>query len=287
MNAIKGAIDLHTHSYPSIFPRVFTDWEHVEMARRAEMAGVVIKSHEGSSVERAVLINEKTEGIQVFGGIVLNYFIGGINPLAVDVAVRLGGKIVWMPTFSSVQHKAFFSTRKSSFLQGGKLHHPEEGLSILDENGKLKPEVHEVLDIIQEANIILSTGHISVAELRVLAEEVKRRKIEKFLITHADLLIAQVPIDMQIELAKQGAIIEKCFLVTNHEFNGVDLTQFKGLIEKVGAEHCAIVTDYGQKHQINPVEAFAMCVEKLMELGVTESDMDLMIRRNPYRLLGI
>ncbi|MEB3102113.1 DUF6282 family protein [Ferviditalea candida] len=53
---LKGAIELHRHSYPSIFPRSQTDWELIEDVKASGMAGVVLKSHEGQTVDRAALI---------------------------------------------------------------------------------------------------------------------------------------------------------------------------------------------------------------------------------------
>ncbi|HZG72531.1 MAG TPA: DUF6282 family protein, partial [Chondromyces sp.] len=113
---LEGAIELHCHSYPSIFPRKQTDWELIEDVKQAKMAGVVLKAHEASTVDRATLIRLKEPGLHVYGGLVLNEFTGGLSPKAVDAAIRQGAKIIWMPTISANQHCCHFAKKKTRFF---------------------------------------------------------------------------------------------------------------------------------------------------------------------------
>src|SRR5919107_174535 len=86
----------------------------------------VLKAHEGSTVERAALAarQPETDGVRVVGGIVLNSPVGGANPDAVEVAARLGGRVVWVPTVSapapvaSVARPELSVHRTLSFRQG-------------------------------------------------------------------------------------------------------------------------------------------------------------------------
>lgn len=84
---LKDAIELHVHSAPSIFPRRQTDWELIEDVRKAGMAGVVLKAHEGQTYDRATLLREKNPDLHIYGGLVCNFFSGGLSPAAVDVAL--------------------------------------------------------------------------------------------------------------------------------------------------------------------------------------------------------
>ena len=285
---LKGAIDLHVHSSPSLFPRKQTDWELIEDVKKAGMAGVVIKSHEAQTVDRTALIREKEPNLHVYGGLVLNYFTGGLSPSAVDAAIRLGAKIIWMPTFSAEQHRQFFANKKTALFNSKlPLIHPEIGLEIWDENGKIIPEVHEILDLIAEANIILTTGHLAPHEVMLLVDTAKEHKIEKILIQHPDEGIAQIPFELQKLLVKKGAILEKCYLAVSDDFKDLTIEEMAKSIKRLGAENSVMITDYGQKHNIPPVKALSNFVKEMLSYGITEKEIEKMIISNPKQLLNI
>ncbi len=66
------------------------------------MAGVQLKSHYTSTAERAAVVRAAVPGVQTLGAIALNRAVGGINPLAVEIAAREGARTVWMPTVDAV-----------------------------------------------------------------------------------------------------------------------------------------------------------------------------------------
>jgi len=69
------------------------------------MGAVLIKSHQNSTVERAWLVSQCVPGIRVYGGLVLNETVGGLNPAAVRLALDLGARQIWMPTRSARNHR--------------------------------------------------------------------------------------------------------------------------------------------------------------------------------------
>lgn len=285
---LKGAIELHVHSSPSIFPRKQTDWELIEDVKKAEMGGVVLKSHESQTADRASLIREKEPGLHVYGGLVCNYFTGGLSPAAVDAAIRLGAKIIWMPTFSSDEHQRDFGKKKTRFFNSSRpLTHPSAGITIWDENKKILPEVHEILELIAEANIILATGHLSPEEVVALVEAAKEKKVEKILIQHSDLGIARVPFSLEKELVKQGCLLEKCYLACSPDFQDISIQQMAESIRELGANSCVLVTDYGQKHNIPPIKALSNFIDELVVHGINENEIFTMVNQNPKQLLGI
>lgn len=285
---LQGAIELHCHSYPSIFPRKQTDWELIEDVKHANMAGIVLKSHEASTVDRSTLIRLKEPDLHVYGGLVLNDFTGGLSPKAVDAAIRQGAKIIWMPTISANQHCCNFGKKKTRFFNSERpLVNANEGLTIWNDNNEIKTEVHEILALIGEANITLATGHLSAEEVAVLIDAAKKVHIEKILIQHADLGIAPVSIEIQKELARKGAIIEKCYLACSEDFQDLSISEMAKSIKEIGAESCALVTDYGQEHNISPIEALSRYVGEMIEAGITEREIEKMIVDNPKKLLGI
>ena len=110
---LDGAVDLHVHSYPCVFQRRVDDREAVKAASEAGMAAIVLKCHHESTVSRAYLIQKEFPDIKVFGGVVMNQFVGGINPAAAEVALRLGAKEVWMPTIDAAHHVEIHGARGS------------------------------------------------------------------------------------------------------------------------------------------------------------------------------
>lgn len=95
---LEGAVDLHVHSAPDVDRRRCDDLELAREAEAAGMGAVLIKSHQNSTVERAWLVGRCVPGIRVYGGLVLNETVGGLNVAAVRLAVRLGTRQIWMPT---------------------------------------------------------------------------------------------------------------------------------------------------------------------------------------------
>lgn len=285
---LKGAIELHCHTSPSLFPRKQTDWELIEDIKVAGMAGVVLKAHEGQTVDRATLIRSKEPNLHVYGGLVCNYFTGGFSPTAVDAAIRLGAKVIWMPTISAEQHLRHFAKTKTRILSTeSPFTHPELGLEIWDENKNILSQVHEILQLIADANVILATGHLAAEEVKVLVEAAQEHKVEKVLIQHTDLGIARIPFELEKEFVKKGAILEKCYLACSNDFNNITVKEMAESIKLLGAESCVLVTDYGQKHNIPVVEAISSFVGEMVESGISNPQIEKMIIDNPKQLLGI
>lgn len=285
---LKGAIELHCHSSPSIFPRKQTDWELVAEVDAAGMAGVLLKSHEAPTADRASLVRDKYPHLHVYGGLACNWFTGGLSPVAVDVAIRSGAKIIWMPTFSAKAHQDHFAQKKTRFFQNERpLRHPAAGLEIWDENRRITPELHEVLDLIAEADVILATGHLSPPEVSTLVDAALEHRVRKILIQHPDLGIARLPFELETELVRKGAVLEKCYLACSEDFRDLSVAQMADSIRRLGVGSCVLVTDYGQSHNIPPVQALSEFVAALLQCGLAATEIETMIATNPRQLLGI
>ena len=283
---LEGGIDLHTHSSPSLFPRKWTDWEMIEAARKHRLGGIVIKSHESSTVDRALVLQMKVPDLIIRGGIVLNTFIGGLNPFAVEVALKMGGKFIWLPTISSEQHISRYRGKEGKLFQGiDNIRHPAKGISLLREDGRLKDVVYDIIDIVKENNGVLATGHISEKEVMVLADAVFERKLDKFVITHPDMGIAPISLENQIDLARRGAYLEKCFLATTDSFNDLTVAEMAKTIKYIGPERCILVTDFGQSFNDDPITAMHKFVRELLDAGIREDEIRKMYVDNPCELV--
>jgi hypothetical protein len=170
----RDMTDLHTHAAPSLLPRHGDDAQTVAAERSVGFSTVVLKSHEGSTVERAAIA-----GPGVCGGIVLNSAIGGANPDAVEVAARLGGRVVWMPTVSARTHKRGASSPELAVHRGFEL-----GPVDVVDDGVLRAEWHDVLDVIAAHDLLLASGHLSADETVVLFREARARGVQRLLVNH-------------------------------------------------------------------------------------------------------
>lgn len=167
-------VDLHAHAAPSLLPRHGKDAETVATENALGFRTVVLKAHEGSTAERAALLDGDT-----YGGIVLNSAVGGANPDAVEVAARLGGRIVWMPTVSSATHKAGASSPELSVHKGFEL-----GLVEVFREGELLPSWYDVLDVVVAHDLLLASGHLSANEAADLFTEARRRGARRLMVNH-------------------------------------------------------------------------------------------------------
>jgi len=287
--SVQGACDLHIHSAPSLFGRIGDDWQIARAAADAGMRAIVLKVHHESTVSRAYLVTQKFPGLDVFGGIVLNKHVGGINPAAVDAALQLGGKIVWMPTIDAARHAEIYGSTGTYGLQETQ-RQEKQGIRVLNENGKLKSEVLEVLELVGQYGAILATAHLFPEEIEAVVSKGKEMGLRNIVITHA--LAKPVMLDLEhIEhLAGLGAIIELDFasispMWVSQQGNSVD--NVLKTIETVGARKCILVSDAGQRHNPMPAEALRLFAQILYERGVSQEDLRRMMIDNPTSLLGI
>ncbi|WP_424409096.1 DUF6282 family protein [Microcoleus sp.] len=283
---IEGAIDFHIHSSPDVIPRRLDDFEVAKFAASAHMKAVVLKNHYGSTAARAVLVHKIVPQIEVFGGIVLNHSAGGINPQAVEAMHRIGGKygkVVWLPTVDSEHHLKVF-------------HKSGIGIKVA-ENGKLLPETAAVLKIVARDNLVLETGHISSAEVMAVIRQARLLNIKNILITHAMADVPGLSLENMQTAAQMGAFLELAFVNDlmgenaaddgHKNWHHVSINQMVAAIKLIGAEHFVLSTDLGRKPDPLPAEGYKLFVEKLMDEGISQPEIDLMMKQNPARLLGI
>jgi len=200
-STIESAIDFHIHSSPDVIPRRLDDFEVAKLAASAKMKAVVLKNHFASTAARAVLVNKIVPQIEVFGGVVLNHAVGGINPNAVDAMHRIGGKygkVVWLPTVDAEHHLQVF-------------HKSGSGIKVA-ENGKVLPETAAVLKIVAKENLVLETGHISSEEVMAVVGAANLLNIKNILITHAMADVPGLSLENMQRAAQMGAFLELAFV---------------------------------------------------------------------------
>jgi hypothetical protein len=294
---MAGAIDLHVHASFENPPRRQNMLEVARDAAAAGMRAVVFKSKDTNTVDGAGLVNSLVEGVTVYGGVVLDYSVGGLNPLAVYSALQMGGKIIWMPGFDS----AWTIKKVTGEARGGakiyqRILDPNRkvgrGLSILKgglEGSELLPEVQEIISMIAAKGAILDTGHLSPRESLILLEEARKAGLERVLVTHVNSDIIGASIEEQKALARNGAYLMYCFApcLPSPWRDSQPIQTIIDMINQVGPEYCVIATDLGRFTYSPPVEGLRMFIAALLLGGIKEKDIERMVKINPASLLGL
>jgi len=281
---MTGAVDLHCHPYPDLFPRLADDFDIVRAARDAGMKAIVLKCHHENTVSRAYLVQRVMPGIRVYGGVVLNYYVGGINAAAVEAALRLGGKEVWMPTVDAGYHaQVHGGTGGYDAQAGGRTR--AEGIWVTDGDGKLRAEVKEVLELVAQYGAILGTCHLSPREIVALVREARDAGVEKIVVTHPYYKVPNFDMDALVEVAKLGAMPEFGYCTVSPAWAYAPVERIAESIRRIGASRCLLVSDTGQRHNPLPSEALRIFAQTVFEKGIPQEDVQRMISANQLDLL--
>lgn len=288
---LEGVCDLHIHASPDIPQRAFTELELARQMREVGYKAVLFKSHYAVNADRAQIVSKVVPGISVFGGIVLNHTVGGINPLAVEAALGFGAKQVWMPTLHAANHIKKIGVpgypRHTLVKSANRPRLHVEGISILDSSGELIPQVHEVLSLVADANVALGTCHISLEEVMALVKAARDQGVKKILVTHPGWEATDWPLDSLEKLVEMGAILEYCYVACMPYGCRLDPKRLVEGIRRVGPQNCVMSTDFGQPYNPHPIDGMRQYIKVLQALGITNAEIDLMARRNPARLLSL
>jgi hypothetical protein len=288
---LEGAIDMHCHSGPSPFPRKI---DHVEAARQAHSVGmraIVVKSHHHSTVMDVRAMASQLTGCatQVFGGIALNAQVGGLNAAAVDMALKMGGKVVWFPTISATKHVSHQREHPDlKFPKASVALRPQPTIDILTPAGDLVPEVAPILSLIAEAGAVLSSGHMAPDQISALLRAARTAGVTKLFVNHPEYVIEADRAEV-VGYAEAGAIIEHslCMYDDASTFYHWEIGALKSWIDLVGADRTSLGSDLGQEDNPLPIESFRKILDRLHDCGVSERDLRKMVRDNPARLLGL
>jgi hypothetical protein len=285
---MHGAIDVHVHSEPDLFPRIADDVGVCDHAAGLGLRAIVLKCHSERTTSRAFLTQQLVPGITILGGIVLNRAVGGINPAAVESALQLGGKQVWMPTVDAAHHAATFGSTGAYDKQASTVARADDvGIRIVDEDGRLIPAVYEVLELIAQYDVILGTTHLSPEEIMRLVPAAFERGVQKVLITHPFFKVPALSLEQLQDLVAQGAFAEFGYCTVSPMWNHAALTRVVEAIRTVGPERSVLMSDGGQRHNPMPAECLRVFAQSVYESGIAEDDVERMIKHNPAELLGL
>jgi hypothetical protein len=286
---LVGAVDLHCHSGPAAMPRILDHHEALLDCAAARFRALLYKDHFYLGVSHAVMLEKLFPelGVKLYSGIALNNASGGINPHAVDHAVKIGAKIVWMPTLSAANHIEQIAGQGKTFPKTAKKMLDALPLRATDANGQVSDATKQVLDIIAEGDAILAGGHLDAAEMIKVFEEARRRGVKRMLVNHPTYLIGCTDDDIRT-LVTLGAHIEHsiCMWVEGKakKFTPEELVH---LIEVAGVDRTILSSDLGLTGSPRPVEGFRQVVRLLLDQQVPKHDIRKLVADNAARLLGL
>jgi hypothetical protein len=285
---MRGAIDLHCHTAPAIFNRLLDDVELARVAVDYGMRANVLKDHDMITCGRAYHANKIIPGVESIGCVILNRSIGGLNPYVVDTGIKYGAKMVFMPTNHSKWHEEYYNTPDYPGLKRAGKQLGGEGITILDQNAQIKPEVLKILDLIAEADVCLGTGHLTRDEIFALVDEAVKRNVTKISVTHANWALTKLSLEDQKKLMAKGAYIEYVALtLLSPVFHEQQLSEFCKWIMEFKGEQLTLGSDLGQVYGPPAPEGIRMVVAAFLQEGVPEAYLAKMLQENPAKLMNM
>lgn len=285
MNLLENAYDLHVHTAPDITGRRLDDFDMAERARSAGMKGFAIKCHQFQSGGRAALVRRQYPEINAVGGITLNNSVGGLNPMAVEMAARMGSKIVWLPTVNSMHQKQYLEQTGEArpYGAGGVSAVPIQDIPVLVD-GALSQDALDVLDVIRQFDLVLATGHISPKESVALIRAGHEMGVKKMIATHVSFPMTSLSMEEQQICIACGAVMEQSYYTCC--WTGVPLAHISSQIREAGCHNVILSTDMGQSTSRDPVTALNEFAERLIrEGGFTEREIHTMVCDVPTTLV--
>ena len=282
-----GITDMHVHSHPDVFGRNLDDIDVAQLAKARGMRGIVLKNHVAETASRAALVMRVVPGVEVFGGIALNKAVGGINPDAVEWMHRTyggRGKMVWLPTFESDKHVKTLSK-------------PDAVGLVVAPNGQVTPEMEAVLKIIARENLVLGTGHVHPEEIIAVVKRGRELGVKNILVNHGLTNVPGMTMAQAKQVTDMGAVIEICFLqflagpnaplpFLTH-WTQVNAKHVAQAVKELGAGSVLISSDLGQSGNMVHPDGLEAAIAAMKREGVSDADIDTMMRKNPARLLGL
>ncbi|GAA2846912.1 hypothetical protein Acy02nite_04050 [Actinoplanes cyaneus] len=290
---VAGAYDTHVHVAPDVMERRIDD---VTLARRfagVGLAGFVLKSHYVPTAERAEVVRGVVPGVEALGALTLNGSVGGLNPVAVEIAGRQGARVVWLPTVDCANERAGVSSLPpgatlpmwaalQSELAAQGIAAP--AIEVVDDAGRIVPALHEVLAVIARHDMVLATGHLSGTDIVAAVDAAAAAGVRRIIVTHPEFTSQQLDVDTQRRLAGRGALLERCF--TTAYTRKVPWEVLFEHIREVGPEHSILSSDLGQPFNPPVEDGLALLADRLLGAGFTGDEVRTMAVTNSRRVLG-
>jgi hypothetical protein len=286
MELLEGAIDIHIHSAPDVYPRIQNDVELATQARESGMRAIVIKNHFFPTEARAQVATE-VAGFPVYGGIALNLPVGGLNPHAVEFSLKMCAKIVWLPTLHA---RKFIQNKNHIKNLAGELGEDIQGVYLFKEDDRtLKPELSKIFRLIATRDAVLATGHVTLEEARAAVKAAAEAGVKKIVVTHPLASFVNYTLKDMKEMLDMGATyLEHVYNDTTRQVSQpIERESIFEAVKAIGARHCIMSTDAGQWLNPIPSQQMGIYIKDVLDYGISSGDIRTMVQENPAAALGI
>jgi hypothetical protein len=292
-DVVRGGFDLHVHIAPDVIGRRIDDISLAHRFVELGLAGMVLKSHYTSTAERATVVSGVVPGTTVMGSITLNGAVGGMNPLAVEIAGREGARFVWMPTVDAVNESGrkppkagdkvplWVKLQTDLAARGIEL----EPVPVVDADNRVLPETRAVLATIAHHGMVLATGHLGRDEIFAVVDAAIEEGVANIVVTHPEYPSQNLCVEDQQALAARGALLERC--LTTPYTGKIAWEVFLANIRAVGPEHSLLSSDLGQPKNPPVEDGVAIMADRLLAAGFSEDEVHVMAVGNTRRLAGV
>jgi hypothetical protein len=290
---VRGAFDLHVHVGPDVIARRIDDLSLARRFRELGLAGFALKSHYVPTAERAAVVRAAVPEVEAIGAIALNRAVGGLNPLAVEIAAREGARIVWLPTVDApgetagpepprprVKLPAWAGMQQELLGLGMEI----EPVPVLDDRGRPLDAAHAVLEVVSRHDMALATGHLARNEIFAMVDAAVRQGVRQVVVTHPEFPSQKLSIDDQRELAARGALLERCF--TTPHTRKCTWERWLEAAKEVGPKNSILSSDLGQRGNPPVEDGLALMADRFLLAGFSEADVRTMAVENTRRLAG-
>lgn len=287
---IEDAIDLHCH--------IDLEFSEAQLKREPEpvwlpraeamgMRGVVLKSHWWPTINVVpyILSSVKTR-VSLWSSVAMNVIAGGPNTSVIEASAALGGKVVFLPTWSArndILRQGFSHRIRSIYKSFDDMENP--GYVFTDEGGRLLPKAKELIDCCKSYDLLLGTGHVSWQESLSFARAARDIGFKRLVINHPLSPMIGAPLDALKQAAELGAFVEVCW---NQLAPGrMDSPELVSKLRIIGLGQVVASTDYFRPYSPNPPELMRMFLGMLHEGGLSKDEVKQVGCANPARAMGL
>jgi Family of unknown function (DUF6282) len=287
---VRGAYDLHVHVGPDVMQRRIDDLGLAREFRGQGLAGFVLKSHYAPTAERASVVRAAVPGVDVLGAIALNLAVGGLNPIAVEIAAREGARMVWLPTVDSENERRSRAAAPPGAVPPMWARIQEElrerGITgdpvTVTGDGGIAPALRDVLGVIARHDLVLATGHLSRDEVFTVVDAAVATGVRRIVVTHPEFTSQRISPADQRELGARGAFIEHCF-TTPHTGKCSWEEVFEG-VRAAGAGRSFFASDLGQPFNPPVEDGLALMADRFLAAGFEAGEIHQMAVANTRAL---
>lgn len=287
---IEGAVDLHCHvdlEFSKQQPKREPEPDWLPKAEAIGMRGVVLKSHWWPTINLVpYILNSVNTKVALWSSVAMNVVAGGPSPCVIEACAALGGKMVFLPTWSArndILRKGFSHRIRSVYDRFDSLENP--GFVFTDEGGRLLPTAKDLIECCKSYNLVLGTGHVSWQESLAFCQAARDIGFKNLVVNHPLSPMIGAPLDALKRAAELGGFVEVCW---NQLAPGrMDSPELVAKIREIGLNRVVASTDYFRPYSPNPPELMRMFLGLLHEGGLSKDEVKQVGCINPARAMGL